>query len=325
MDMARFIKTNKPIWTELEELLSRFAKRRSSLQAADIDRLAALYRAASAHLSAIRSARNPGETAVYLNHLVSRAHHLMYQENNKSSMQLREFFGRIFPDMLRRRQLFVGLAMLLMLIGGVSGFLAVLANPLNAHIVLPGDIAAAVDPSKTDLPRDNWNSPLVSTAIMTNNIRVAMLAFISGATLGIGTVYLMIYNGLLVGALAAVFWHSGRSYVFWAYILPHGIIELTAIFIAGGAGLYMGYRFFVPGPYPRKAQFLRSAKESVMLLIGTIPLFVIAGVIEGYITPSTLPLGAKYAFAGATLVLVVLYFYYGSFKARHAPSAPNMH
>ncbi|UJF32577.1 stage II sporulation protein M [Paenibacillus hexagrammi] len=173
-------------------------------------------------------------------------------------------------------------------------------------------MADQIDPSKTADPRGDLHSPLISTAIMTNNIRVAVMAFISGVTLGFGTAYLMISNGLIVGALAAVFMQSGKSYVFWAYILPHGIIELSAIFIAGGAGLYMGYRFFVPGPFPRRARFLESAKESAQLLIGTVPLFVIAGIIEGYITPSTLSLEVKYLIAGGTLVILALYYMYGA-------------
>jgi uncharacterized membrane protein SpoIIM required for sporulation len=152
---------------------------------------------------------------------------------------------------------------------------------------------------------------------MTNNIRVAVLAFVSGITLGLGTIYLLVTNGLLIGALAAVFVQSGKSYIFWAYILPHGIIELTAIFIAGGAGLYMGYRIFVPGPYSRKHRFLESAKESAQLMLGTIPLFVIAGIIEGYITPSAISLEAKYLVASATLLLFAVYYVYGASKQRN--------
>ncbi|MDY0408887.1 stage II sporulation protein M [Paracerasibacillus soli] len=81
---------------------------------------------------------------------------------------------------------------------------------------------------------------------MTNNIQVAFLAFAGGITFGILTVYVLMINGIMVGGLAAFFWHYSKTYVFWAYIVPHGIIELTAIFIAGGAGLLMGYKLLVP-------------------------------------------------------------------------------
>ncbi|NRF93855.1 stage II sporulation protein M [Paenibacillus frigoriresistens] len=314
MNISRFIREHKSQWTELEQLLIQLSKRKSSLQASDVNRFTELYKVASAHLATLQTHLPTDETTLYLNHLVSQAHNAMYKENNKSSTQLKEFFLHYFPSLIHARSLFVGFAFFLFLLGGLLGFLSVWNDPLNLSMIMPGTMADSIDPSKTADPRGDLHSPLVSTAIMTNNIRVAVLAFISGVTLGVGTIYLMISNGLIVGALAAVFMQSGKSYVFWAYILPHGIIELTAIFIAGGAGLYMGYRFFVPGPYPRKLRFLESAKESAQLLVGTIPLFIIAGIIEGYITPSTMSLEIKYLIAGVTLLLLALYYGYGISK-----------
>ncbi|WP_261304148.1 stage II sporulation protein M [Paenibacillus andongensis] len=314
MNISRFIREHKSQWTELEQLLIQLNKRKSRLQASHVNRFTELYKVASAHLATLQTHMPADETTLYLNHLVSQAHNAMYKENNKSSKQMKEFFLHYFPSLIHVRSIFVGFALFLFLLGGLLGFLSVWNDPLNLSVIMPGAMADSIDPSKTAAPRGDLHSPLVSTAIMTNNIRVAVLAFISGVTLGIGTIYLMINNGLIVGALAAVFMQSGKSYVFWAYILPHGIIELTAIFIAGGAGLYMGYRFFVPGPYPRKLRFLESAKESAQLLIGTIPLFIIAGIIEGYITPSTMSLEVKYLIAGVTLLLLGLYYGYGTSK-----------
>ncbi|MFD0698257.1 stage II sporulation protein M [Paenibacillus sp. GCM10027628] len=322
MKLSRFIKENKALWTELEQLLLQLSKRKRRLQPEHLSRFTELYKIASVHLATMQTHRPADETTVYLNHLVSQAHNTMYQENNRSSKQLKAFFLQYFPALIQARGLFVGFALLLFLLGGLLGFLSVWNDPLNLHLIMPGAMADNIAPSKTADPRGDLHSPIVSTAIMTNNIRVAVLAFISGVTLGIGTVYLMVSNGLLVGALAAVFMQSGKSYVFWAYILPHGIIELTAIFIAGGAGLYMGYRFFVPGPFPRKLRFLESAKESAQLLIGTIPLFVIAGIIEGYITPSTLSLEVKYLIAGITLLILALYYLYG---VRNAANEASRH
>ncbi|OPH49609.1 hypothetical protein BC351_37070 [Paenibacillus ferrarius] len=320
LDITRFIREHKSQWTELEDLIRQLNKRKSSLQASQINRFTELYKTVSAHLATLQTHRPADETTVYLNHLISQAHNAMYKESNKSSSQMKQFFLHYFPSLIQARSLFVGFALILFLLGGLLGFLSVWKDPLNLSMIMPGTMAENIDPSRTADPRGDIHSPLVSTAIMTNNIRVAVLAFISGVTLGIGTVYLMISNGLLVGALAAVFMKSGKSYVFWAYILPHGIIELTAIFIAGGAGLYMGYRFFVPGPYPRKLRFLESAKESAQLLIGTIPLFIVAGIIEGYITPSTLSLEVKYLIAGVTLLILILYYGYGiSKRAKQKP------
>ncbi|SEP00591.1 stage II sporulation protein M [Paenibacillus sp. OV219] len=311
MDMSTFTKQHKSQWSELEQLLARFSRKKSTLSIAEVDRLTVLYKTASSHLATFRTYLPQNETTQYLNHLVSRAHHMIYLDSNKSSAQLRYFFGQHFIGLIRSRLGFVAVAFGLFIIGALSGFISVWNDPLNAHALLPSAVAQSIDPSQTELPRGDLHSPIVSTEIMTNNIRVAALAFVSGITLGIGTVYLMLSNGLLLGALAAVFVQSDKGYVFWAYILPHGIIELTAIFIAGGAGFYMAYRMIVPTAFSRKYEFLLAAKESAQLLLGTVPLFVIAGIIEGYITPSTMPLEAKYGIAGATLLLLAAYYLYG--------------
>jgi uncharacterized membrane protein SpoIIM required for sporulation len=320
LELNRFIRDNKTTWTELEVLLRRMNKKRSKLTAAELDRFTELYKMVSAHLATMQTHHSNNETTTMLNHLIARAHNMMYRESNRSSQQLRTFFLHYFPSLIKARALFIVFALLLFGVGGLSGFLAVRADPMNLALILPANMAEGIDPMATELPREDLHSPIMSTEIMTNNIRVAVLAFISGITLGIGTVYLLIYNGLMIGALAAVFLQAGKSYVFWAYILPHGVIELAAIFIAGGAGLYMGYRIFVPGIYTRGHRLIETAKQSAQLMLGTIPLFVIAGIIEGFITPTTLPLATKYIVAIVTLILLAIYYVYGVYGYRNLQS-----
>lgn len=322
MDIQLFIREHKPVWSELEELLTRFESGKRALEAGHIDRLTRLYKTASAHLAYAQTYYPGDEVASFLNQLVSRSHHILHAEQWKTSHRLGDFFKRQFVGFLVERRGFILLALLLFAVGGISGFLAVLADPLNLSAVTSPEIAAQIDPYRVGENHGELQNAIFSSAIMTNNIRVAILAFVSGVTFGLMTVYVMFYNGLLIGALAAVFWNAGMSYVFWAYILPHGIIELAAIFIAGGAGLHMGYRMINPGSYTWKYRFLRSVRESSLLLIGTIPLFVIAGIIEGYVTPSSLPLGAKYGFAAITLLALGLYIAYGILNERkHAQTA----
>ncbi|MBU5444629.1 stage II sporulation protein M [Paenibacillus sp. MSJ-34] len=323
MDIQRFIREHKRLWSELDGLLSRFERRKRSVQAAQIDRLTQLYKTASAHLAYAQTYYPNDEIGLYLNQLVSRAHHALHAEQWKTSNRLGDFFKRRFTGYILERRWFVLLALLLFGVGALSGFIAVWQDPSHLHAVIPAEIADRIDPHRVGEGHEDLQSAIVSSSIMTNNIRVAILAFASGITFGALTVYVLVYNGLLLGALAAVFWQSGQSYVFWAYILPHGIIELTAIFIAGGAGLYMGYRMINPGPYTRKYMFLRSVKESALLLVGTIPLFVIAGIIEGYITPSALSLEAKYGVAAATLVALALYIFYGKLNEKRTPQAES--
>jgi len=317
MEVQSLLKRHRAEWKELEELLEVFARRTGSVTSAQIRRLTYLYKSSSSHLSLMQTEAPGDELTVYLNELVNRAHHILFQEQHRSGRQLTVFFRDYFISLILKRQWFITSAALLFLFGAGSGFLSVLADSSHIYDLLPQQIAGYVDPAQTGKGLEGAPHSIISAQIMTNNIRVAVLAFVSGITFGIWTVYLLAFNGLLVGALAAVYWKAGETYLFWAYILPHGIIELAAIFIAGGAGLFMGYRMFVPGPYPWKLQLLRSAKESVQLLMGTIPLFVVAGIIEGYITPSGLSLDAKYAFAAVTLLILICYYAYGWLRNRH--------
>ncbi|WP_281886446.1 stage II sporulation protein M [Paenibacillus sp. YYML68] len=312
MDIQWYIREHKPVWSELERLLEQFERQRATIGAAQVDRLTELYKTASAHLAYAKTYYASDEVTLFLNQLISRAHQALYAEQGKGENRLSDFFKHLFIGHVLNRGWFIAAALALFVLGGLSGFLAVSSNPLNLYAIIPSSIAESIDPSKVGHNHADVQHATMSTAIMTNNIRVAVLAFVGGITFGLLTVYVMFYNGLLIGALTAVFWQAGYSYTFWAYILPHGVIELTAIFIAGGSGLYMGYRMIDPGRYTRKYQFIQSVKESALLLLGTIPLFVIAGIIEGYLTPSELSLEIKYIFSGATLVALLVYGVYGA-------------
>ncbi len=319
MTISRFMKEHKALWSELEALISSFQKQPKSMSAQQIDRLTELYKKVSTHYSYAQTAYPQDEVTIYLNHLVTRTHHLLFKQEYRSTQQLSDFFLGTFIELIRKRHRFILFAIMLFVLGALSGFLAVQANPLNLYFVIPGEMAAQIDPERVGEGHDQISHPIMSTYIMTNNIRVAILAFVGGITFGILTFYVLVYNGVLLGAIFALFLQAGQSYIFWAYILPHGIIELTVIFVAGGAGLLMGYRMWVPGPYSRLQQLTVTAKESLLLLLGTFPLFVIAGLIEGYITPSTtLSLEMKYAFAGGTLIFLILYYLYGLRRAYSA-------
>ncbi|WP_432774297.1 stage II sporulation protein M [Brevibacillus gelatini] len=320
MEITSFWHKHKASWAELEQLVERFTRQERQITAADIDRLTHLYKKASAHLALVRSYHPADEITLYLNELVSRAHNLTYKQQSGSWQQLRHFFGVHLIGLIHKRIGFIGMAALLFIIGGVSGFAAVLVDPLNLYYVLPQGMAEQIDPTRLGEGHDAINSPVISTMIMTNNMKVAILAFVSGITFGLVPIYVLLFNGLLVGTLAAVYYQADSSYAFWAYILPHGVIELTAIFIAGGAGLHMGYRLLVPGRYARKYQFLEAAKESAQLLLATLPLLFVAGIIEGYITPSSLSLEAKYLVAAATLLLLCLWYYFGRRRQAHNAS-----
>jgi uncharacterized membrane protein SpoIIM required for sporulation len=311
LDIRQFIKLHREEWKQLEHYITLLSKGKQSISKKSLTEFDRLYQKAAQHLSYSQTYFPNEDVTYYINDLVGKSHNLLYRDQVTSGKQIRDFFSRKFVGLLLEQWKFILVAFALFMIGGLAGFLAVLADPLHLYAVIPADVAQGVDPERLGEGHDSIDSSIMSAEIMTNNIQVAILSFASGITFGILTVYLMVYNGLLVGALAGAFWHSGMSYEFWAYIVPHGMIELTAIFIAGGAGLLMGYKLFAPGRYTRVYQLKEHGKRSVQLFLGTVPLFVIAGIIEGFITPSSMSLEAKYAVACMTVIGLIAYVVIG--------------
>lgn len=307
MNIKQFVQQHRDDWKQLEQLLTILHKRHRSISGREINQFNRLYQKCANHLSYCQTYFPDEDVTAYLNELVAKSHNLLYKDQTSSMKQIRTFFSTTFIRLLLEQWKAVVFAMFLFFIGGLAAFLSVMNDPLHLYSILPEDVAQSVDQNQVGSDPEVIDAPTMSASIMTNNIQVAFLAFAGGITFGILTIYLLISNGIMVGALAGLYFHSGESYSFWAYIVPHGIIELTAIFIAGGAGLMMGYKFFVPGPYTRGFQFKEQAKRSVQLLLGTLPLFIIAGIIEGYITPAALSLETKYLVAFLTLIGLALY------------------
>ncbi|MEH7384494.1 stage II sporulation protein M [Bacillus sp. JJ1521] len=307
MNIKQFVKQHRDDWKQLEQLITTLHKRRKHKGSNDINEFHRLYQKCAGHLSYSQTYFPNEEITPYLNGLVSKAHNLLYKDQVSSFGQIRYFFSTKFIGLLLEQWKFVVVAFALFTLGGIGSFVSILQDPLHMFSILPAEIAQGVDPDYLGSQDGEVDSSLMSATIMTNNIQVAILAFASGITFGLLTVYILIYNGIIIGALAGLFWHYGKTYDFWAYIVPHGMIELTAIFIAGGAGLLMGYKLIVPGSYTRGYQLKHQAKRSVQLLLGTIPLFVIAGIIEGFITPAAISLEAKYAVAFITVIGLILY------------------
>lgn len=320
MNIKQFTQQHREDWKQLEDLSRMIGKSKRNVTAKSMKQFYRLYQKASQNLSYSQTNFPNEKLTGYLNELVSRAHNVLYKDQTTSMGQFRHFFTTTFIGLLLEQWKAILVAMGLFVLGMLGSFFTVISDPLHLYTILPNDIAQSVDPTQLGSNDGMVDSPTMSAAIMTNNIQVAFLAFAGGITLGILTVYVMVYNGIIVGALAGLFWAHGKSYDFWAYIVPHGMIELTAIFIAGGAGLLMGYKLFVPGQFSRGFQLKKQAIRSIQLIIGTIPLFIIAGVIEGFITPAAISLEAKYFVAFLTIIGLILYVVIGKqlLNRRHA-------
>ena len=146
-----------------------------------------------------------------------------------------------------------------------------------------------------------------STEVLVNNIRVSFLAFAVGIFFCVGTAYVLAYNGANVGLVAGLFHHAGEAQKFWGLILPHGLLELTAVVIAGAAGLRLGWTVISPGDHTRVRALAREGQRSVVIVLGLVIAFIVAGIIEGFVTPSDLPTSMRVGIGVAVEVAFLTY------------------
>ncbi len=313
MTLEQFVHKKQPIWTELEELLKRTrSAQRANLSTAQLNRLGYLYRRVTSDLAMAR--RDFPQTACtrYLNQLASQAHTGIYQTSPFKRGTLRQFLQSGFPALFRSNLTFIATAFALFIIGFAASYCLAVVNPDFAENIVPSSLLDKL----YDSDKATWNNTsaearnLFASFVITNNIRVAFLAFAAGIIFMIGTVYVLALNGVSIGAVAGLCHVHGFSLALWSFVSPHGYIELTAIFIAGGAGLKMGYALIAPGLLTRKRALVNAAQTAVHLLGGCIALFLIAGIIEGFISPSGLSPYLKITIGVITGVLLFGYLFY---------------
>jgi uncharacterized membrane protein SpoIIM required for sporulation len=307
-----FISARKPRWERLESLLENLEKGGArGLSASDLQDVGRLYREAAADLARLRPFRqehsSPGDLEVYLNQLVGRAYGQIYRQPSGGWPDLLGFLRSTFPRIFRENFTWFLASFAIFLLGFAYGFTVSQVDESFVTLIVPADLIHKVEEGKVWFDSILAVKPLASSMIMTNNVTVSFLAFALGITFGTGTVYIMGYNGLLVGTLAG-FCHTHRLDVpFWSFVLPHGMVELTAIFIAGSAGLMMGAAMIVPSDLTRRDGLVRRARQAARLVLGCIPLLIAAGIVEGFFSPALLPTPLKFAAAGLLLVLLIAY------------------
>ena len=274
-----------------------------------LNRLGYLYRRITSDLAVARRDFPDDRCVMYLNTLAARAHTSIYQASPLKRNTIRNFFRFGFPTLFRRNLPFIVAAFLMFTIGFGTAYWIALAKPVFAEKLAPEHIVETIHAAEmwTDIPALQRN--LAASFIMTNNIRVAFLAFASGITFMIGTVYILAFNGVHIGVIAGLCHVHGLALPLWEFVSPHGYIELTTIFIAGGAGLKMGYALIAPTQFTRKRALTDAAKTAVKLIGGCVVLLIIAGVIEGFVSPSSLSSIAKIGFGFATGVLLFCYLF----------------
>lgn len=315
-----------PEWQRLQEILELITARGfSGLTADEIIEFGKLYRRASTELSFQRMRGIDLPRLTFLNGLVGKCYAHVYVAPHRPWPSASRFFAADFPRAFRRHAVWMLLAVLVMLIPALIAFVLTWHDRVIAEQVLPPELMSMLDRlvARHHTPQD-WLKALqrapAASIIMTNNIRITFLAFAGGMTGGVLTLFLLIFNGVMLGIIGAGVALDGPATTlnFWAFVAPHGVIELSAIYMAGAAGLLLGYAIINPGGLPRRIALRNAGKEALLLIMGVAALLVVAGLIEGFFSPLNIHEEIKLTVA---LVEFLLLYGYLFFAGRHAAEA----
>ena len=308
MISARWLEKRKPYWKRLEEIVQRSGSRGvSALSYHELQELGLLYRQAAADLSSVAKDAEDRRLAGYLNQLLASAHNIIYMGRRLPRKGIWQFYRAGFPRVFRATFSYTVAAFVIFLAAAIRGFLACLGQPSFQRFFLGPQMSDTIE------RRQMWTEsvltikPLASSAIMTNNLTVSFTTFALGISAGLGTVYMLALNGLMMGVVSAACWQAGLGLRLATFVAPHGVLELPAIFIAAAGGLLIARGLLFPGSLPRRDALVLYGGQGVRLALGIIPMLLVAGIIEGFLSASSLAGSAKVALAAALFGLLILY------------------
>ncbi len=311
MNIKRWIGRREKNWQRLDNLLNQVEKKGlKSLQADQIIELAGLYRSVSADLARART-NKVGKTLIQsLQKLTSRSYNQIYQGSRRQEWQKAiEFCLWGFPALVRRTWVYIAISTGLFIGSGLIAWWYSWQDPSFIALVVPQGIISQVrDRQELWMGSILGTEPLASSGIMINNLKVSFNVVAGGITAGILTVYILIYNGLLIGSVGTLVGQHNLAYPFWAFVWPHGALELPAIFFAGAAGLLITRALLFPGQYRRLDAFKVYGSQAAQLVFGVVIMLILAGIIEGFFSPNPLfPDSFKYLIGIAILTSLVMY------------------
>ncbi len=327
MISAAWLRKRQSMWARLDKLVHNVtAHGLRTTEHAALRELALLYRQTAADLATVRADASSPALAAYLNQLLGRAHNLVYQGERRGRGGLRRFLARDFPREVRASLPFILGAAAWFAVFGLAAWVAALADDGLVRVILSPAMRDTIDRHEMWTQSILGVQPAAASGIMTNNMTVSFLTFASGITGGVLTAYLLAFNGVLMGVVGAACHQAGMTVALWSFVAPHGSLELPAIFVAGGAGLIIARGMLFPGLEPRRLSLEHAARRAVRLMLGTIPMLVIAGLIEGFVSPSLMPAPLKFAIGALMFTLLVAWIASGGRGGRPAAtpgSAPS--
>jgi uncharacterized membrane protein SpoIIM required for sporulation len=289
-----FIAQNKGKWERLSQLVNRSSGSGIRRMAPDeLDALGELYRTVASDFALAQRDFAGQPVVTYLNQLVARAHAAVYRGRPTQALNLVEFLLITFPRTFRQLAPFIALAFLIFTVPAVVSGVLIYRDPSVTEWTFSEGEKELIPIVKRgelwiDLPPEE--RPAASAFIMTNNIQVSLLALAGGASAGLVTLYVVLLNGLSFGGIMGLCFHYGVGWRLVNWVAGHGVVELTVIFMAAGAGLRLAWAIVHPGTLSRRDALILATRQAIVLAGGAIPLLVLAGAIEGFVSPHFNPL-----------------------------------
>jgi uncharacterized membrane protein SpoIIM required for sporulation len=314
---AAFVKRRQQDWGELEQLLRAPGGASAPGRAERTSRMAALFRSACADLAHARTAGFPEDVIDYLNGLTARCHNRFYVSPPFPRDKIWRFFTHLFPLSVRRNAVYV--------VAGLLLFYAPLAGTASLawvdeellYEIIPEPMLKQYEKMHSRghaAGRDEASDVMMTGFYVRNNIGIAFQSFAAGIFFGVGSILVTLFNGVVIGAVMGFIIQTPSAPGFLSFIVAHGPLELTAICIACGAGLRLGFGAVIAGRRRRGASLRLAAREAVLLVLGAACMLALAALIEGFVSPSSLPVVVKAGVGALTAVLMVIYL--GLYGAR---------
>jgi uncharacterized membrane protein SpoIIM required for sporulation len=317
MVSKRWLARRQAHWERLEKLLDSAERGLRNLNGRELQELGLLYRQTASDLAAVVEDRTSTRYATYLNQLLGRCHNFLYAAGVSDRNKLIRFYLGEYPRVFRECFHLFLFAFALLTMGALAGWAATVNDPALAHRFLGPKMMDTIEQRKMWTEPVIAMKPLASSFITTNNLSVAFSLFALGIT-GIGTVWLLFFNGLLLGVIGTATAKAGMAGSLWSFVAPHGVLEIPAILIAGAAGLELARGVLFPGILPRRDALAQAGGRAVRLLAGSIPMLLVAGTIEGFFSPTHVAPALKFTLAGVLATALVLYL-----SSRLTPAGEN--
>ncbi|MBA3351762.1 MAG: stage II sporulation protein M [Blastocatellia bacterium] len=310
--MNRFIDERKDNWQRLEDLLGLL--RGTSLRGLskmEVREFGELYRRAAADLAIARAETRDPKLINYLNSLVIRAHGKIYRADGEGTSVVRKFFLREFPEAFRNNWIYMAVSGATFLVFSVFGFVATWLDTDFTHFVYLSGVVEQIQSNQYWWLSLNESNQIGASFIMSNNIVVSIRAFAMGALFGVGAFYDIAFFGAHVGSVFGASYKLNPPFgvELATFVVGHGVIELSVVCFCGGAGMMIGYAIINPGDMTRPQALKKKGLEAAKIVIGCACLLVVAGLIEGFISPSALPPAIKVATGVLSGLLMYSYLF----------------